>query len=63
MNFSHLQDVEESYFGHMGASLKLFVVLGILSYVALIHAVLPFVMTDVVSKKIENIKNTILERG
>ena len=47
----------------MGASLKLFVVLGILSYVALIHAVLPFVMTDVVSKKIENIKNTILERG
>lgn len=63
MNFSHLNDVEESYFSHMALSLKLCFMLTVLAYVALIHSILPFVMTNVVSKKIENIQNAISIRN
>ena len=63
MNFSHLKEVEESYLSHMFFSFKLFCMLNILSYVSLVHAILPFVMADTVSEKIENIKTALLARS
>ena len=42
MKFHHLKDIGESYFEHMGFSLKICVLLGVLSYAALIHAIFPF---------------------
>tara|TARA_R100001244_G_scaffold40882_1_gene36769 strand:- start:556 stop:747 length:192 start_codon:yes stop_codon:yes gene_type:complete len=63
MKFSHLDDVEESYFSHMFFSFKLFFMLSILACVAFFHAIFPFAMSDTVSSKIENIQDALSSRG
>ena len=63
MNFSHLRDVGESYSSHMVFSLKLFLMLSVLAYAALIHAVVPFLMVNTVSKRIDNIQDALASRS
>ena len=62
MKFSHLKDVGESYFAHMGFSMKICVLLGVLSYAALAHAIFPFFFADTVSTKLNNIVKAMEER-
>jgi|TARA_R110000824_G_scaffold159970_1_gene334604 hypothetical protein len=62
MKFHHLKDIGESYFEHMGFSLKICVLLGVLSYAALIHAIFPFCFADTVSTKLNNIVKAMEER-
>ena len=62
MKFHHLKDTGESYFEHMGFSLKIFVILGALSYAAVVHAIFPFCFVNTVTTKLNNIVSAMEER-
>ena len=63
MNFSHLKESGFGYGSHMFFSLKMFAMLTVLSWVALIHSVVPFAFSSFVSRKLENISDVLLERN
>tara|TARA_R110000765_G_scaffold243027_1_gene345470 strand:- start:214 stop:402 length:189 start_codon:yes stop_codon:yes gene_type:complete len=62
MKFNHLKDIGESYFAHMGFSLKIFVMLTILAYAALVHAIAPFCLVNTVSTRLNNIVSEMEKR-
>jgi len=63
MNFSHLKEIGESYFSHMFFSFKMFVMLTVLSWVALVHSIIPFAFTSFVSSKLENLSDALIARN
>ena len=62
MNFNHLKELNETYFGHAKcASLYSMLFLG-LSVVSIIHAIFPFVFCTTVSDKLEEMQRHLEER-
>tara|TARA_B110000008_G_C16782791_1_gene489400 strand:- start:219 stop:425 length:207 start_codon:yes stop_codon:yes gene_type:complete len=59
----HLEEANESYFQHMQFAVKISLQLLLGSFMALIHAILPFLFTTSASKKIKELYNFIEKRN
>ena len=57
MNFSHIHIKE--YFSHMTHILKVSCMLFLLGVVGVIHGLLPFLFTDVVSSKVKHLDKVL----
>jgi hypothetical protein len=62
MKCNHLQIVKESYAQHLRFTLYLCAVLFILSVVALVHGLIPWILTGTVSDKIKHLNERLLTR-
>jgi len=62
IDWDHLHRVKENYFVHLVFAVRLAVGLLFLSCVCLIHAILPFILTDVVSKQISDLNERLQSR-
>jgi hypothetical protein len=58
----HLSEVKESYGVHLVYAVRLGIGLLFLSFVCLIHAIFPFILTDVVSKQIADLNERLQKR-
>ena len=59
INRNHLKEVNLTYVQHLGFSVRLSLHLLLLSAVSVIHALLPFVMTEPVSKNIKELDRVL----
>ena len=59
INRNHLKEVNQTYADHLVFSVRLSVHLLLLSVVSMIHALLPFVMTETVSKHIKELDGVL----
>ena len=59
MNLNHLEEVKETYFQHFFRALILAINLLIMTFVCLVHALLPFIFTSYVSKEIREINSSL----
>ena len=62
MKCNHLEIIKESYVQHLCFTLYLCAVLFILSVVAVIHGLIPCILTGTVSDKIKNLHEVLSER-
>jgi len=62
MKCHHLNFVGESYVQHLRFTVYLCVVLFILSVVAIVHGLCPWILTGTVSDKIKNIQEVLSKR-
>jgi len=62
MKCNHLQIVKESYAQHLRFTLYLCAVLVVLSVVALVHGLIPWILTGTVSDKIEHLNKKLSTR-
>ena len=62
MKFHHLNFVGESYVQHLRFTVYLCAVLFILSVVALVHGLIPWILTGTVSDKIKHLNERLLTR-
>ena len=62
MKCHHLNFVEESYVQHLRFTVYLCAVLFILSVVAIVHGLCPWILTGTVSDKIKNIQEVLSKR-
>jgi len=62
MKCNHLEIVKESYGKHLCFTIHLCAVLVVLSVVALIHGLCPWVLTGTVSDKIKNLHEVLSKR-
>ena len=62
MEFQHLKIVKESYGKHLLFTLKLSSMLLLLSGCAILHGMLPFILTGVVADKIKHLNEVLSER-
>ena len=58
----HLKEVGETYFQHMWASFRYSLTFLLLVFVAMVHAILPFVFTKTASCIIQEMSDHIKER-
>ena len=62
MEFHHLKKVKESYGKHLLFTLKLSSILLLMAGCAILHGILPFLLTGLVSDKIKNLHSVLSER-
>ena len=62
MKCTHLQIVKESYVQHLRFTLYLCAVLFVLSVVAIVHGMLPWILTGTVSDKIGHLNKKLSTR-
>ena len=62
MEFQHLKIVKESYGKHLLFTIRLFIGFLLLSVISLVHGLFPFILTNTISKQIEDL-NTRLKEG
>ncbi len=62
MKCHHLEIVKESYGKHLYFTVRLCFILIVLSIVALIHGLVPWVLTGTVSDKIKHLNERLMER-
>jgi len=62
MEFQHLKIVKESYGKHLLFTVKLSSILLLLAGCAILHGLLPFILTGTVSDKIKNLNTVLSER-
>ena len=62
MEFQHLKIVKESYGKHLLFTMRLFIGFLLLSVISLVHGLFPFILTNTISKQIEDL-NTRLKEG
>jgi len=58
----HLKEVEENYFVHFRFTVRLAVGFLFLAVVSLVHGILPFILTDTVSKQVSKLADILNER-
>ena len=61
-DFDHLYRVKESYVSHLSFAIKLGSILWVLSLVAFIHAVFPFLFSSTVVMKLEHLVDVMNKR-
>ena len=59
INFNHLKEAKQNYFKHGIRALSLSIIFIFLAFIALIHAVIPFIFYDTVSSWIKGINKEI----
>jgi uncharacterized membrane protein YhdT len=59
INFNHLKESQRNYFQHAMRSSSLSIILIFLAFIALIHAVVPFIFYDTVSSWIKDLDKKI----
>ena len=62
IDLNHLSKAKESYFVHLGFTIRLFVGFLFLAVVSLIHGLFPFILTNVVSAHIADLNDRLKER-
>ena len=62
MEFHHLKKVKESYGKHLLFTLKLSSILLLMAGCAILHGILPFLLTGLVSDKVKNLHSVLSER-
>lgn len=62
MEFHHLKLVKESYGKHLMFTIKLSSMLLLLAGCAILHGLLPFILTGAVSDKIKHLNEVLSER-
>ena len=62
MEFQHLKIVKESYGKHLLFTLKLSSMLLLLAGCSILHGILPFILTGIVSDKIKHLNRVLSER-
>ena len=62
MEFQHLKIVKESYGKHLLFTIKLSSMFLLLAGCAILHGLLPFILTGVVSDKIKHLNGVLTER-
>ena len=62
MEFQHLKIVKESYGKHLLFTLKLSSILLFLVGCSILHGILPFILTGIVSDKIKHLNTVLSER-
>ena len=60
---SHLKDVKESYFVHLGFTLRIAVGFLFLAAVSLIHGLFPFMLISVVSNQVDKLNKILNARS
>lgn len=59
INLNHLKEAQQNYFKHGLRALFLSVIFIFLAFIALVHAVIPFIFYDTVSSWIKDINKEI----
>ena len=62
MKCNHLEKIKESYFVHLGFTIRVAVGLLFVSFVSVIHGLFPFILTNSVSKQISGLNDRLKER-
>ena len=62
MKCTHLQIVKESYVKHLCFTIHLCAVLLLLSFVSIVHGLIPWILTGTVSDKVKELNSTLNER-
>jgi hypothetical protein len=62
MEFHHLKIVKESYGRHLLFTIRLSSMLLLLTGCAILHGLLPFILTGIVSDKIKHLNRVLTER-
>ena len=62
MKCNHLEKIKESYFVHLGFTIRVAVGLLFVAFVSVIHGLFPFILTNSVSKQISDLNDRLKER-